>query len=119
MASLLFKLNNVPNDEADEVRALLTEHKIPFYETNAGFFRVGLDAIWLHDSTQLEMAKQLLKDYQQKRTESQRTIYQESLQKGDVETFLQRMLNQPIRVFAAIVAVLFVLTLTLVPFLFL
>lgn len=119
MASLLFKLNNVPDDEAEEVRALLTEHQIPFYETNAGFFRVGLDAIWLHDSSQLETAKQLLKDYQQKRTELQRGLYQESLQKGEVETIWQRMCNQPIRFLAAILAVLFVLTITLVPFLFL
>ena len=119
MASLLFKLNNVPDDEAEEVRALLTEYQIPFYETNAGFFRVGLDAIWLHDSSQLEAAKQLLKDYQQKRTESQRDIYQQSLQKCEVETLWQRIVNQPIRFFAAIVAVLFVLMLTLVPFLFL
>lgn len=119
MASLLFKLNNVPDDEANEVRALLTEHQIAFYETNAGFFRVGLDAIWLHDSSQLEMAKNLLRDYQQKRYQSQRELFDQSLEKGEVETLWQRITHQPIRFFAAMLAVAFVLSLTLVPFFFL
>ena len=34
MRVLLFKLNGVPEDEADEVRALLADHGIDFYETD-------------------------------------------------------------------------------------
>ena len=33
MAKLLFKLNSVPDDEAEEIRALLAEAEINFYET--------------------------------------------------------------------------------------
>ena len=118
MAALFFKLANVPDDEADDIRNLLSENNILFYETHAGFFRVGLDAIWLHDSTQLESAKQLLQDYQQKRYQSQRELFNQSQEKGEVETLWQRITHQPIRFFAALVAVVFVLTLTLVPFFF-
>lgn len=118
MAALFFKLANVPDDEAEDVRHLLSENNILFYETHAGFFRVGLDAIWLHDSSQLDAAKQLLQDYQQKRYQSQRELFSQSQQKGEVETLWQRISHQPIRFLAAILAVVFVLTLTLVPFFF-
>ena len=37
MATLLFRLNDVPQDEADDVRQLLTDKGIDFYETHAGF----------------------------------------------------------------------------------
>lgn len=116
MAALLFKLANVPDDEADDIRELLSENNILFYETNAGFFRVGLDAIWLHDSTQLDAAKQLLQNYQQKRYQSQRELFSQSQEKGEVETLGQRIVRQPFRFFAAIFAVAFVLILMLVPF---
>ncbi|MFQ3230986.1 MAG: hypothetical protein ACI9DO_002365, partial [Reinekea sp.] len=36
MASIVFRLNNVPEHEADLVRALLLENDIDFYETDAG-----------------------------------------------------------------------------------
>ena len=59
MARLLFKLAQVPDDEAQEIRTLLNDHQITYYETDAGFFRVGLDAIWLADGTQEERAREL------------------------------------------------------------
>jgi len=118
MTSLLFKLTNVPDDEAEDVRILLSENEIHFYETHAGFFRMGLDAIWLHDARQLENAKQLLQDYQQKRYQSQRELFNQSEEKGEVETLWQRILNQPVRFLAMVIAVVFVLMLTLVPFFF-
>ncbi len=118
MAALFFKLANVPDDEAEDVRNLLSENNILFYETHTGFFRVGLDAIWLHDSAQLNTAKQLLQDYQQKRYQSQRELFSQSQEKGEVETLWQRISHQPIRFLAAIIAVVFVLALTLVPFFF-
>ena len=36
MATLLFRLRHVPDDEADDVRALLEENGIDFYETTPG-----------------------------------------------------------------------------------
>jgi hypothetical protein len=36
MAKLLLNLRNVPDDEADDVRALLDEHDIAYYETSRG-----------------------------------------------------------------------------------
>ena len=47
MALLLFRLRNVPDDEADEVRHLLNENSIEFYETSAGNWGISMPAIWL------------------------------------------------------------------------
>ena len=67
MAHLLFKLKGVPETEADEVRALLTEHQIDFYETPPSIWGVSMEAIWLRDDEQLVTAQQLLHEYQQRR----------------------------------------------------
>jgi Family of unknown function (DUF6164) len=119
MAALLFKLNNVPDDEAEDIRTLLSENDIHFYETHAGFFRMGLDAIWLHDKSQYETAKNLIHEYQIQRTEQQQKNYAELLEQGEVVGFWRNIVLHPIRFFAALIAIAFVLVLTLVPFLFL
>ena len=50
MAHLLFRLRHVTDEEAMEVRQLLDEHGFDVYETQAGFFRLGVDAIWLRNA---------------------------------------------------------------------
>ena len=52
MPSLLFKLKDVPDDEAEEVRQLLAAEDIEFYETEAGSFGLSFAAIWITDDTQ-------------------------------------------------------------------
>ena len=119
MAILLFKLTQVPDDEAQEIRQLLGENEIHFYETDAGFWRVGLDAVWLADSTQEEQARALIADYQQVRTASQRENYAHLCAQGEAPSLLQKIAHQPLRFVGVILAVLFVLGLTLVPFIML
>ena len=59
MSKLLFKLRNVPEDEADDVRNLLTTHQIDFYETSAGNWGISLSAIWITHDEQFDEAKRL------------------------------------------------------------
>jgi len=47
MTTLLLNLRRVPDDEADEVRALLERHDIPFYETTPSLWGVSAGGIWL------------------------------------------------------------------------
>lgn len=116
MAKLLFRLSNVPEDEAIEVRRLLEENGIPYYETDAGFWRVGVDALWLSDDSLHEQAKTLLEVYQTSRTLEQQQRYQQQLADGDAETFVGRNVRKPIRFIVLLIAMLFVLGLTLLPF---
>lgn len=116
MARLLFKLAQVPDDEAAEIRALLDAHQIQYYETDAGFFRVGLDAIWLADGAQEERARELIREYQAERVISQRQNYAQLVEAGQVPSVWQHFCAQPIRFMAVALAIVFVAGLTLVPF---
>ncbi len=112
MAELLFKLNGVPDDEAEQVRDLLNEAGIDFYETSAGNWGVSLAAIWLPDRQQLEQARTLLDDYQHRR---QLTMRQEALEQPP-EAFWQRLLRQPLQVIAILLLVGAILYISIVPF---
>lgn len=116
MARLLFKLAQVPDDEAQEIRALLGDHQITYYETDAGFFRVGLDAIWLPDGTQEERARELIREYQAERVIRQQQNYAQLVEAGQVPSVWQYFCSQPIRFIASAIAIIFVAGLTLIPF---
>lgn len=119
MARLLFKLTQVPVDEAQDIRALLDDNQIRYYETDAGFFRVGLDAIWLADDSQEEQARRLIRAYQQERTRQQQATYAELVEAGQAPSVWQHFCAQPIRFLLLVCAIIFVAGLTLVPFLML
>lgn len=119
MARLLFKLAQVPDDEAQEIRALLEQNQIHFYETDAGFFRVGLDAIWLADNSQEEEARRLIRRYQDSRAVNQRESYAQLVEAGQAPTMWQHFCAQPIRFMLLVCAIIFVAGLSLVPFLML
>jgi Family of unknown function (DUF6164) len=96
MPTLLFSLRGVPEDEADEVRELLNEHEIDFYETSAGNWGVSMPALWLRDEAELIKAQQLLAHYQQQRQISQRQLYLQRKQLGQSKTLLTAFLEKPL-----------------------
>ena len=75
MAKLLFNLRGVPEDEAEAVRALLTENQIAYYETTAGNWGISLAALWLEDQNQLAEAHRLLEEYEQEQLVTARAEY--------------------------------------------
>jgi hypothetical protein len=48
MAKLIFKLKSVSYDEADDIKNLLAENKIAFYESPAGNWEISMHAVELH-----------------------------------------------------------------------
>ncbi len=116
MATLIFKLNNVPDDEAIDVRELLTDNDIYFYETHAGFWRLGVDALWLPDDTHAARARELINAYQLERTSHQKKVYAELVEQGQAPSLWQNFCASPLRFVLLILAVIFILVLTLAPF---
>jgi hypothetical protein len=116
MAVLLFRLNGVPQDEAEEIRALLDEHAIDYYETEQGNWGISLAAIWLRDETQRERATALIDAYQEERYTRARAEYEAKKQAGEVETLLRRALRQPLRFVLYLLAILAILYLSTIPF---
>lgn len=116
MATLLFRLNDVPEDEAEDVRQLLTDKGLNFYETHAGFFGLGLAAIWLNDDSQLPLARAIIDEYQSHRAIIQRQHYEALRASGELPGFGRLILQHPFRFAGIVLLVVFVLLLTLLPF---
>jgi len=95
MAKILFRLRQVPEEEADDVRQLLDQHNIDWYETSAGKFQISFPAIWVRDDADEPAARQLIEAYQQKREEQVRAEHQARKARGEVETFRQRIGSNP------------------------
>ena len=111
MAKILLRLRNVPEDEAEEVRALLEAHEIEFYETSPGNWGISMPAIWLRDESQLEQARTLLKSYQQERAQRARQDYEARRQAGEAPTLADSFRASPLRFIgycAAAAAVLYI-----------
>jgi len=97
MSVLLFPLRGVPVDEAQDVRELLSNHTIKFYETSAGNWGLSNPALWLIDPLQLAEAKNLIAKYQQQRQVASKAEYQRQLEQGNNQTLLDNLKAHPFR----------------------
>lgn len=116
MPKLLIKLNNIPDDEVQEIRHLLDENGIDFYETDAGRWGISLAGIWLRDEGVLPRAQELLHEYQLERAERVRDEYAARHQAGERDSILHRLFRTPLRIILYLLAILAILYLTLMPF---
>ena len=71
----LIVLSDIPDDEAEEIRALLGDNNVDYYETPRGNWYGSLDAIWLKDNSQEDKARELLASFQNERLQSARERY--------------------------------------------
>ncbi|MGQ9427487.1 DUF6164 family protein [Gilvimarinus sp. F26214L] len=117
MSTLLFRLNNVPEEEAVAVRDLLLSEGIEFYETHAGAFGIGVAAIWLPDGEDVERARHLLADFQARHRDESRRRWQDDLAQGQADNFLRRLRREPLKVVLLLIAVGVILYVSIVPWL--
>ncbi len=109
MALLLFSLRSVPADEAQDIRTLLEQYHIDFYETHAGNWGISMPAIWLVDETQHELARRCINEYQAQRQSKQQEENARLKQTGEIDTFFKRLKRNPMQTLVFIVASLLVL----------
>lgn len=107
MPTMLFSLRQVPDDEADEVRALLREHEIGFYETPGSKWGLGAGALWTRDAEAVARAKALIAEYQERRGEQARAEHASRVRDGTAPTFLDVVRNEPLRVLLVLLGVAF------------
>lgn len=117
MPVLLFKLRGAHSDEVDDVRALLDAQGIEFYETQAGAWGIGTEAIWLRDDSRLAEARMLLDEYQARRALRVRGEYEAARREGRVRGLLDVLRANPLAVLLALAFILFILYVSLAPFL--
>ncbi len=116
MSKLVFNLKSVPYDEAEDVKSLLTEHNISFFESPPGNWGISVHALWLKDDAQEGLAKRLIAEYQLERSERMKRDRQERIDNGEVETFVQSIVRRPVQFFASLVIILVILYFSVMPF---
>lgn len=116
MSKLLLNLRRVPDDERDEICALLDQHGIPHYQTEPSTWGVSAGGIWLSDDQDWERARPLLADYQRRRLEQQRAAFEQAHRRGEPTTVWRNLRARPLRAVAFLIAAIAVLMLTIVPF---
>ncbi len=116
MSNLLMNLRNVPDDEADDVRAMLDTRGIAFYETRPSMWGVSAGGIWVTEDASFADARRAMDDYQRQRAVSARADYAAAKREGTAETFFSLLRAQPARVLLSILGILFALGLVTIPF---
>ncbi len=120
MAKLLLNLRNVPDDEADEVRAWLTESGMDFYETQPSPWGISFGGIWMRNDADIDRAREMMASYQAQRGHRVRAEQAAARQQGNAETFASQLRRRPLYVLAMLGAIIAIIALTLaLPYLFL
>lgn len=116
MTRLLMNLRGVPEDEAAEVRELLDEHAVDYYETPPNRWGISMGGIWLRDEADHERVRRLLDDYQARRFEAARAAEDERRRDGTEVTFTQMIRRNPVRVLAYVMIIGVLLYFSIRPF---
>lgn len=119
MSKQIFRLRNVPDDEAEEIRLLLREHDIEFYETPGGNWGISMPALWLNDENEhrAEKAKTLIERYQEERALRIRREYEELKQQGKHRRLSDAFRERPLEFIFYLLIVALILYLSTKPFL--
>ncbi len=118
MAKLLFRLRNVPEDEAQDIRELLDSNDIAYFETSAGNWGISLPAIWTNESEKFDSARALIDEYQAERTLRLRREYNLSKARGEARTLRHSFKDNPIKFISFSVLIALVVYLSLQVYLF-
>ncbi|MDH3587990.1 MAG: DUF6164 family protein [Gammaproteobacteria bacterium] len=117
MTVRLFNLRGVPDDEADEIRHLLQEDGVDFYETPPGNWGISAPAFWLRDTAQTDRAKKLIADYQDNRAATARAARVHLKQEGKDKSILDAFREEPVKFIAYVGTALVILYFSTKPFL--
>lgn len=116
MAKLIFKLKDVPVDEAQDIRELLEANDISFYETHAGNWGIAMAGIWINDNALYSQAIILIDRYQKDRSDRHHQEYAHLEYTGQVPTILGNLRDSPLRFFVYIFSIAVILGISVVPF---
>lgn len=116
MAILLFKLNNVTLDEAEDIREILDEQHIDYYETSAGRWGIGVAAIWLVNNQDFNSARTLIHSYQIDRGLQIRREHADLKNQNKLESIFDRLKHHPLLFLLTLVMICLITALSLKPF---
>lgn len=116
MTDLIFNLNGVPEDEAQDIRELLSSNAIAFYETTAGKWGTATAAIWLKDDRQHDLARELIAQYQRERVLRVRAEYAALREAGKAPGLLTKFRKTPLQLIFYLAVMAVIIYLSIFPF---
>ena len=116
MSVLIFRLNGVSEDEAEDVRQLFISEGVDFYETSAGRWGVSVAALWLKSADDTVKAKALIATYQQGRREWLTAVKQQAIAEGRWPNAWQRFKAAPLAFVSVILVVAAIIAVSVLPF---
>ena len=114
---LLLNLRHVPDDEVEEVLALLETHGIEHYLTPAGPFGISAGGIWLRHDEDCVRARAVFDDYQKDRAMRAHRDRQEEKERGEQDTLASMWRRRPWHVTAMVILSLVILMIFFAPML--
>lgn len=96
MSTLILNLRGVPDDEAEEVRALLESHGVDYFETPPNRWGITAGAIWLNDDDRAAEVSQLLAAYQEERRQRAHAERERQRREGALETVGAKLCRRPL-----------------------
>lgn len=116
MAVRIFNLRNVPDDEAEDIRALLKQDNIDFYETPAGNWGISVPSLWLRDESQQARARVLIDAYQHSRQTEAKAEYARQQAEGSNRTLIDSIKENPLRFVVYMLIICGLLYISTMPF---
>lgn len=102
MSKLLLNFRGVPEDEIEDVRALMADHEIETYELPASAFLISAGSLWVRHDDDHERARALFDEYQSSRAEAARS-------RADGRRFVDQLRAEPGKVIGYIAVAILIL----------
>jgi len=116
MAVRIFNLRGVPDDEAEDIRELLQQDNIDFYETPAGSWGMSVPSLWLRDEELEPRARALITAYQKERQIKAKAEYARQQAAGENRTIFDSIKENPLRFIIYMVIIGGLLYISTMPF---
>lgn len=97
MARIIFILRGVPEEEAEEIRSLLLDNHLDYYETSSGNWGISMPALWIKNEADFPRAESLLNQFHQERERQQKEKYIALKKAGQNKTIVDEFVQRPIR----------------------
>ncbi len=109
MPKLLLNLRHVPDDEAEEVGAMLDAHQIDWYQTPPNRWGISAGGIWVREEADYPRARTAMDAYQAQRAERVRAEWAEAKAAGTAPTLLDAIRANPLGMLATVLAIVLLL----------
>jgi len=117
MSALIFRLRNVPEEEANQVRSLLDESRIDWFETSAGNWGIGMPGLWVKNADDATRARELIDSFQQELETAEKARFRELQKSGRAPTLVESIQARPFAMLAILIFCLFIIYISINPFL--